>query len=416
MKKLLAGLTLVAGLNLIASAADPITWDQSLEIARQQNPDLISARKSLEARRAAYRESFNGLMPRLNLTSSYNRSHADPIESRWQAGANASMDIFNMGNFASIQSNSASFDAAQASLQAASAGVLLALRRAFAQLLYAQAQIDVSTNILEQRKRDAELVALRYDSGRESKGNRLRTQAELLQAKADLDQSYRDLRSAQQEFNRQLGQDQFEAVTATGALAVSALYNETFSDWNPVIDQHPSVLQQIASVDAAKADVRQAESALWPNLTANYSRTFQGDTYFPDNPNWSASGVVSLPIFAGGPTSAYYSVSGAKRSLESAQQALRSVRNQVRSDLESNWSSLASSRDQVKVQTAFLEAARQRNGEADVRYSSGLLSYENWELIVTDRVNFERSLIRAQRDTVIAEAEWENAMGKGLGD
>ena len=44
------------------------------------------------------------------------------------------------------------------------------------------------------------------------------------------------------------------------------------------------------------------------------------------------------------------------------------------------------------------------------------MTYEDWELIVTDRVNFERSLVQAQRDAVIAEAQWTKAQGKGMDD
>jgi outer membrane protein TolC len=124
---------------------------------------------------------------------------------------------------------------------------------------------------------------------------------------------------------------------------------------------------------------------------------------------------VSLPIFGGGPTASYYDIKSSARDLERADQERRATRSEVRSDLENAWSGRASADEQVEVQNAFLEAARQRNGEADVRYSNGLMSYENWEVIVTERVNYERGLIRAQRDAVVAAAQWERSLGIGIG-
>ena len=42
------------------------------------------------------------------------------------------------------------------------------------------------------------------------------------------------------------------------------------------------------------------------------------------------------------------------------------------------------------------------------------MTFENWELVVADRVNFEKGVLLAQRDSMIAEAEWERALGQAL--
>jgi len=111
---------------------------------------------------------------------------------------------------------------------------------------------------------------------------------------------------------------------------------------------------------------------------------------------------------------AHYAISIAKSNLEKAKQDLRSAREQAILDIETSWSNLTGSLDQSKVQTALLEAARQRNDEANIRYESGLLTYDGWEIIVSDRVGLERSAIQAQLNVAIAEATWEKALGKQL--
>jgi outer membrane protein TolC len=156
---------------------------------------------------------------------------------------------------------------------------------------------------------------------------------------------------------------------------------------------------------------------LWPALSASFSRSVTDDKEFPSARNsWSWSGLLSLPIFGGGPTAATYSVSAAERDLLKARENLRSARAEALSDIESSWSSFAGAVDQVKVASALLEAARQRNDEADISYNAGLLTYDNWEIIASDRINSERTAVQARLSAVTAEAAWEKSVGKLLGE
>ena len=60
--------------------------------------------------------------------------------------------------------------------------------------------------------------------------------------------------------------------------------------------------------------------------------------------------------------------------------------------------------------------ARQRNDEADIQYASGLLSYNNWELIVSDRVSNESQILSALKNAMDAETSWNRALGRALGE
>jgi outer membrane protein TolC len=303
----------------------------------------------------------------------------------------------------------------QAALQLTATNVLYSLRSAFITLLYAQTQESVAKSIKDIRDNNARLVTLRYQSGRESKGNMLRADAEQLQANADVSQSQRALVADQQEFSRQLGWDDPQVVFATGTLAVDALKLEPRDVIGSFVDMNPSVVLAEAQLKTADSLVAQAQSDLWPNLSASYSRNNFGPSYFPDNPTWTAAGTLNYPIFGNGPTGTFNAVSAARRNREAAEQNLRATRTQVRSDLESSWSALAGAIDNIRVQEAFLTAARQRNDEADIRYTSGLMTYEDWTLIVSDRVNFERSVVSARRDGLLALAQWNKSTGKELG-
>lgn len=400
-----------------AKAADAITWEDCVATALRQNPDLSSARLSLESGRADYLGSFNGLLPQLSLSNSFSDSNsAGPTTQHWSAGGSASMNIFNAARLAEIRASSAGYARATATLRRVSSDLRLSLRRAFLQLLFAQDSAEVSRRIHEMRSHGAELVTLRYASGRESKGSMMRAQAQLSQAQADVDQAQRDLRTAQRTLDRHMGYDEFRAFVATGTLTPSEPPLLP-ADEEAMVSRRPDVQVGLAAIASAQAGLQSARSSLWPTLSASFNRSMTGRAEFPrSQTSWSAQGTLSLPLFGGGPTAAYFNISGARSDLERSRQDLRSVRFAAVADIESSWSDFAKAAAQAGVQAALLDAARQRNDEADIRYASGLLSYDSWEIISSDRINQERQALQSRVNAVASEAAFDHAQGRGLGE
>jgi outer membrane protein len=400
------------------SSAAPLTWADCVRRAALKNPDLLSAVRARQASRAQYLGRYNGLLPQLSLSNTYsdNAGAGDSRSRLWQAQGTASLDLIDLNQWASIRSAAASFRQSQANEFLASSTVLLSLYRAFASLLYTQEEIGVATHIRDLWRTNAEMIDLRYDSGRESKGNAMRTRAEQLQAEVSLKQAHRDIRVAQQQLGQALGEDAFSALAVTGTWKTPEV-PATPPDLASLADRLPSVRAQAAAVDQAKAARSAARSALYPTLSVSYSRGVQDTSEFPtSNPSWTAAGQLSLPLFGGGPTAVYFNTASANRNLEKAQQDLRSVRKQALTAIETAWSGLAQAQDQVQVQSAFLKSAIQRKLESDVMYQAGLLSFQDWELIMTDYVNFQRSYLSAEQNLLSAEGQWIFAIGGQLGE
>jgi len=289
------------------------------------------------------------------------------------------------------------------------------LRRAFSQLILAQENIKVARTVKEIREKGAQMVKLRYDSGRESLGNMLRTNAEFLQAEASLAQAGRSLRTAQMTLSEQLGFDDFQEVTVIETLTNAAPPGSAL-DLTGFLSDRPDIAVKEAALEGAEAGLKKSKSVVWPTLSAGYSRSWQDRNEFPSSqPNWTLGATLSLPLFGGGPTAAYFSIASAKNNMSAAKESLRSLKRQALSEMESARAEFANTADQVRVQKAMLEASRQRNKEADVRYASGLLTFDNWEIIVTDRVNSEKQSIQAWFNADSAQAAWHKAIGKALG-
>src|SRR5947207_966973 len=79
--------------------------------------------------------------------------------------------------------------------------------------------------------------------------------AERLQATTDLAKAERDIKTARQELIHQLGLKNFEVVSATGAMAMTALPEEPAS-MDTLAESHPSVAFQKATVSLAEAGLK----------------------------------------------------------------------------------------------------------------------------------------------------------------
>lgn len=410
-----AEVLLTAFLAAAPAGAAELSWKDVAAIAEAHNPSLAASRLSRDARRASYYAAYDGLLPALSLSNTVTESNVSRDPS-WGAAASAAVTLFDMGDYASVRSASAALAAAEAGLRRASAELRSSLRRAFSALLFAQSGLEVARRVLDLRRNNAELVGLRYESGRESKGNMLRARAQLLQAEAGLASAQRDLRAARRELASRLGREDFEEFTAAGTFS-AAVPPSRPEDPRVLLALRPDVAEAEAATRSAEASLAAQRAAFYPTLSANYSRTRSGGTEFPSaRYGWSAGATLSYALFGGGPTQAWLSSLASKRNLEAARAELAAARQSALSDLESGWAAFADADDQVRVQDALLAAARQRNEEADVRYASGLLSFDNWELIVSDRVATEREAVSARRRAMDSETAWDLALGRALGE
>jgi len=410
-------LLLLLWLPATARAADdaPLTWEDGVAEASRANPALASSHLSVDASRATYYSSFNGFLPALSLSNSVSESNT-ARKPAWSASASASLTLFSAGEASRIRSASASLNAAEASLRAASASLRSSLRQTFSALLFAQSFLETARRITAIRRHDSELVTLRYEAGRESKGNMLRAKAQTLQADYSVASAERDLRTARRDMARFLGREAFTAFVATGTFA-SAPPPPRPEDFRGLLPLRTDVAIAEATLRSSRASFDVAKSVFWPSLSASYSRTRTGASEFPSARSaWSAGATASYALFGGGPTAAYLNTKASRLGWERTQSDLNAARQAALSDLETSWSNYANAAEQVVVQEALLEAARQRNDEADIRYGTGLLSFDNWEVIVSDRVSTERQALSARRAAMDAETAWHRALGRALGE
>ena len=110
-----------------------------------------------------------------------------------------------------------------ANLNSQKATVSFNLKSSFAQLLYAQKLIKISRDIVDIRQGNARLVRLLYEGGSEDRGNIELTDANLDQARYNLDQAMRTRDLSAVQLGVYIGKELPAPVLAEGELHTDVL-------------------------------------------------------------------------------------------------------------------------------------------------------------------------------------------------
>lgn len=391
-----------------------MTWEACLAEAARHNPDLAAAQYALGGARARLGAKTGELLPQVTASAAAGTSGGDEIsdDRNYSMGISARQSLFSgFRTMADRARSTSAFRQAGESLRAASAGVLFDLESAFARLLFAQEQESVARVIESRRKENVRLVELRFQAGREHQGSFLRSRASYRQSQYDLAQSVRARRLARRELSVAMGRSAFDVFTATGVLEGVAPDGDP--DFEALAAGLPAVRLAEESLISARAALTMARSAFWPDLSATGSLSRTGDRWPPDRDRWSAGLNLSYPLFSGG--SDAWGARAARLDREAAAARLQSARLAAALGLEDFFAGWQDAVERAEVQKAFLEAGQVRARIARRQYENGLLTFDDWDIIENDLISQEKSALASRRDAVLAEAAWDRALGKGIG-
>jgi outer membrane protein TolC len=302
-----------------------------------------------------------------------------------------------------IQSAYANVEYKMAGLQAARASVLYDLRSAFIDLLYAQENIVLSEKILKQREQNSRLIQLRYDSGKEDKGNLMTTQADEAQAKYDLSAAERDLKLARLKLSQLLRSDVAE-VEGSDGLQVPA---------EPVFDEllkeTPSYVTARKQLEMAELSQKASVSGFLPSLSLSGSYRNKGSEWPPDEESKSWSINLSYPFFPGGGNIADRAAAGAD--LDQAREEFDKGIKDLRYSLEESYESFRGALDSLEISKISLAAAEERSKITNVKYLNGLTSYDEWYRIENAYIQAQKQLLASKKSALLAEADWHKSYG-----
>ena len=397
-----------------ALAAEPWTWDECVREVSRHNADLLAAQASVREARAKYHGSYSRFLPQVSADAGVDRgtttTHvgSSTLDEN-TIGLSVNETLFSgFRNEAQVGQQRANLQAAEASLAQVKAQVGFDLTSAIAQLLFAQEQTALAEAIATRRQENVRLVELRYQAGREHQGSYLRSRATFQQAVFDVEQAQRALQVAQQQLAKVMGRKDEAQLSVAGERRIAPMGEPP--DFYALMLDSPTHRQAEAQARSAKAGVTIARSGFFPTVSATGSLSRRGTDWLPSDRRWLAGVMVSLPLLSGGQT--FFDVRSAKAEHERSQASLESLDDQTVFALKQAFAAYQDAVGKVGVQEEFLHAAQVREEIARSQYTTGLLSFQDWDLIEDDLIANQKAMLTSRRDAVIAEATWERTQGK----
>lgn len=403
---------LSAGLS--ASAAEVISFSQSIELLKQNNGELRAAELNLEAARFNQKSLYGGFLPQVSGSINYSRTQQDGVDGEgYGAGLNISQNLFNgFGDVARMDKVKAELTAAEASLRSVKAKLSYELKSSYANLAYAYDSIKLADSILKRRADNLNLVELRFQTGRENKGSVLLSKANLRQAQLDVLKANNALETAKSSFARVLGSPHlnfYEIKDRVPELSVPS----SAPDFNEIVLSVPSRVVSESRVKGAEASVTESRSSFYPTLKLEGNVGSSGANYFPeDSEGWSVGVVLSWSLFNGGRD--YFVAKSTFASKLVAENTLRNLDLDLRTQLRGDYAGFIEAIEDLNVRQDFAEALNTRAEIGRGKYNNGLITFDDWDVIENDLIARQKELTAKRRDKVVAEAAWEQAQGVGV--
>lgn len=399
-----------------AYPADALSeWDKLIELASQQNPDLMQAKASLERAHFEYRKSYAAFMPQITASAGYRTGGYDTLSStvseEYTLGLSARQSLFaGLKDYGNVKKAGYAVKGAQHAFNETGARVTAELRNAYTRYSYATEFIKLAEKIKDRRKNNVRLVQLRFEGGREHKGSYLLSSASYDFSVYEFEQAKRDLKVAHTEILRVLSGNPEDNLQLTGSLSTGETLIEP--DLRQIAKDSPAMRQEEMKVLSAEAGIKIADSTFFPDINLSGGLNRFDNKWYPDRQNWTFGVSVSYPLFVGGQN--YYDSKIARKEHERAEFAKTARFNQTVADLQRAWQNVKNTRELLVVNENFVKSATTRARIARAQYTNGLLLFENWDIIESDLINREKALLSVRRDAALAFAEWERLAGKSV--
>ncbi len=393
-------------------------WKEAAGKALHDHPDILAARALVRSASADrniaagdYLPSVTGFLDKTRSDSAAGRP-SDAVSIGFSADQNLFSGFETTGNVLRFQKDLA---AAKWAYQETSAEVRFRLRSVYIELLKLEDLLRVHQQIVKRREQNAELIHLRYEAGREHLGSSLRANAFVEQAHFEVRQTERRVETQFLRFGRELGGDFDLPFQIEGKIeTMIPIPSQEQPDYAKIAAETPQVKRALKTAEAAKANLRVAQSAFWPKADGFYDYG-SGGPRFSDLKRETFLGLsLSMPFFNGGKN--VQGMIKAQADYKFALESARSLRDETVIQLSEAWAAVVDAVERVSVQQSFVEASRKRSEIVRAQYSSGLSNFQEFDSAESDLSNSEKAYVESLADALIQEANWEFLKGSTLED
>lgn len=397
-----------------------LDWEAARRLAMANNPAVKAARASMEEAGYSYM-AVSGLnyyinySPEINVGAarSGNSRAVTPTTTGWDAGVSVSETLLNFKASSGVKISRIAKEKAESDYRAASASARQSVAAAFANLLFAQKEIEVQKKILGMRAEKARLIRLKYESGMESNGNALLAEAQAESDAVSLRQAERQLVMNQRALLEAIGLEGSPLVKASGDISVPAFALDE-SRVKQALERAPGIVSAVKSLESAKERARSARYSAYPTLKASQFYGWSDDSESDLDKSWSLGIKLNIPLFGGGPTTYFDNLSAAKKSLAAAEENFKARKISLAASLRSGYDKYLGDAEAARANVSMLRATEECYKEAQIKYMAGKLSFIDLDSKEQAFVSSDLAQLRLARTAHNSKLALEQLLGVGV--
>jgi outer membrane protein TolC len=425
----------VQGTDSVSIGTQPITLAEAIRLARQNSPQSIAARNSVESSDIAVRSAYGSFLPSISASFGAGRqftgvgsltrvnSAGETVTiagDRWNYSNSLgfSLQLLNLANFPNLTAAKAQVEASKAAVVTQSYTIALNVEQQFYASLSALESEQAARIQLQQAQEQLAASRQRVIAGAATASDSLTSLVQVANAQLALRSAQNNRRDANASLTRLVGSSVPLAaalndpeVTARDTIRVDSAAVVRLAE------SAPNIQQAIAQLKVADARRQAARASYLPTLNANYSRGGSGSGVYGlgDNP-YSYSGQLSfslsIPIFNGFSRAAQ--VGNANITKENAEATLRDAKLGAQQLSVQYIDALRLGQEQIQVQTASVAAATENVRVVQQRYKLGLSTIVDLLTAQTTLNQAQSNLIAARNTVRLATAQIEALIGQPL--
>lgn len=411
-------------LALVAQQQVPtVTLDEAIRLALRNQPAVIQARGDVNVAAASRREAVGNWLPSLSVSSSMSTSSSERFDPTTQrtvtgnstaasAGMSTSLELFDgFRRFAQSRAAGASQASADAALTNQEFQVTLQTKQAFFNALASDELVRVSETRIRRAEEQLKVSRDKLAAGSATRSDTLRSTVELASARLQLLNAQVARANAVASLSRLIGFDGPVTPVADAALYVIEPIDRGALEAE-LLDNAPTVLAAEAAYDAAAAQVSVTRAQYLPSLSASYSRSYSGANFDALNPSWSARLSLSWSLFNG--FTRETNVARVNASRDAAEARVADARRQAAAQLTQYVNSLEAAQTRISIGEASIAAATEDLRVQNERYRLGAATIVEVLASQVALDQAETDLVQARLDFLVAKAQLEALLGRGL--
>ncbi|MCW5932942.1 MAG: TolC family protein [Fimbriimonadia bacterium] len=408
-----------------AQSNDTLTLQEAIQTALKNNRGFLIAEQNVQKAEAQAGEARASSGMQVNGTGTYVRNDRvakvqfgpqeislGSIENR-TARVTATQPIDISGTIKTrVRLSELAVEAARLDYERAKNDLILSVTQAYQNVARAEAFVSVAEEAFRNAQERLRITQVQVDAGVAAQFDLLRAQTQIAQNEQSLINARNNLELAKASLNNTLGRDLELPITVTRSETLPGMESELSALVQTAHELRPEIKAAEKNIELANTGVRNARSGMLPTFAVNGQLDFNlnTSTFNPRSTTFTATAVVSVPVFDNGITGAR--VNQAKDNLEIAKINALQIREGVALEVKNAYLTLTNTRKTLEVVKRGLEQAKEGLRLARVRFEAGVstqLEISDAELAYTQAQTNE---VNAQYDYLNAYAALQKAIGK----